>query len=1026
MTYARGILALTFSVLLLLILPVAHAFPLRNDSLSFSFTTRALDPNDVTATVLSESSPISSSLFGSIYPTPAPSSAFSAGVHPRIVMGQPEWDALVSRYADDTHFDVVGSWSRYHRRYTLSKSVTSSFISSMAALQDDSTMELYNGATTDLSVLSEAERKALKPLADKALDMTELYSGSFFMCALWVSVNRKRVADLGEAGRFLSETQNELCVKATVAWATVMLAHRAYHCNPNCPSSSDGRGNLWLYSKRWEVQNDWYTGGLGMALAYDVLHDDFSVDQKRTVRSAIALLVMKRFSWGNSITSDRVSPNAEIHPHRIFSNWGPYHSNLYLANLAIEGETDFDVYTSAVLAAENETGFNSGLNTRFVAMIDAYLAHSFYPDGTTFEDGYSYSLALREGSLGLVAAHRRGVATLDTPRFRNLIHNAAQMYEPWHCGNILGHASGGGTLYPAHMALFRYAYPDGVLPNMLWRLRMGSTFKNNDPCRIEWHQNMVQLAILGGEHGPVTNAESLSGLSAAHQAQIPTSFYGPRRGLLIARNSLSENSILLHFDARADAFYPGHDNADRGIFTFTALRKTWIDDIPWRENPDSRRHSLMHVDGLAQDEKAPCVKMLKVQDDGDVVISSADLTYAYNVQWARNWPDYFEPTVHVIVYDENGNRKKVNVKFTEKETGDPRDFGWPEGDQGADLGLARPESNMHGDPDMGFLGMWTWKRDYRTTKLSWAVRSTALVRSDEASGPGYVLVTDSFKVSGTAGDHTFESYLILGTDVTVASSSSSCTDNKCLIVLEEPSSSKQVDIHIVTMGTVVSYRTETFDGYKRLIIKSEGMQAEEFWMALSPHSGNDNGFNMVKVGGNVMQVTYGSSDRFFKLSDATHDLEMTVEPAVAPMSFTSLAFLDKVTVNANEMSDNSKEFLHDSGAEYQTVFKVTGNSPKREDKGDLLTTCFKETTMAGHLAIYDCGEEADAEANYNTRACSMVAESSSSDICRRFRRKLVKRLTRGKPYFVAVSMSTRAGVPKFVIEHKIGVRGLSI
>lgn len=869
----------TFIVFFAFLLSSIYATLLANDSVSLTVTTKPLDPSTVTASVLSESAPISSLLFGELHPTPAPASAFNAYVHPRIITSATDWDQLLERYADDTFFNQRGSWSQYHRAYTLSKGPTSSFIADLASLEEDGTTALYAGNTHDLTVLNETELAALRPLVDKASLINELKSGAFFMCAFWSSVSEKRAEMLGEIARFLPPDIKQTCIKATVAWSKILLAHRAYYCNPSCPAVKDGtNGHLWNFELRWEVQNDWYTASSGLGMSYDILYHDMTPEQQKSVRSAIAMLVMKRFSWGNSVTSDRISPNAAIHPHRIFSNWALYHSNLYLTNLAIEKETGFDVYTTAVLSAEGETGFNGGLYTRFTAMIEAYLAHSVYPDGSTFEDGYTYFIALREGSLGLLAAHRRGVTTIGTPRFRNLIHNAMQLYEPWMCGEIIGHASGGGVSYPAHIGLFRFAYPNGALTSMLWKQRMHPNFTDHSPCRIQWHQNMMQLTFLGAEHS--SNAESPQGLEENLKALIPKSFYSPRRGLLIARSSLEENAVLIHFDARPDCFYPGHENADRGVITFTAHRKTWLVELPWRENVDSRRHSIMHVDGLAQDEKAPCGRMMKVFDDDEIAIASANLTYSYNVQYARNWPYSYPPTQYVVTYLPNGTSTHVYTEFTAPEQGDPRDFGWPVGDDGADLGLTRPESNMYGDPDMGFLGMWTWKRDYRTVPLEWAVRSAALVRSQTALG--YFLIADSFRVTGIVDTHTFESYMIIADDAEVDDSTSSCSGNSCFITVIAPGHSAQLDVHVLTLGTNVSYRTETFDGHNRIVVKSENMLGEEFFVGFNAHDGETEGFKMTRWSSGELQVSYAGEERFFKLSSATHDLEIAEAPTPSP------------------------------------------------------------------------------------------------------------------------------------------------
>lgn len=853
------------------------------------------------------------------------------------------------------------------------------------------------------------------PLAEMLLISDEKGAASFFLCAFWASVSRKRVKLAGgdERVRFLPPNMIDTCIAATVNWAKVALAHRAYHCNPTC-TDGPGRGYLWDYTRKWDVMNDWFTATSGIALAYDVLYADMTPVQRRVVRSAVALLVLKRYSWGNSPSSDRDSPNAVLHPHRIFSNWAMYHSNLYIANLAIEGDTDFDTYASAVLESEGEAGFNAALNTRFTAMIKAYMAHSIYPDGSTFEDGYSYFIAFREGSLGAVAAHRRGVATIDTPRFRNFIHNAAQMYEPWQCGSLIGHAGGGGLGYPSHIGLFRYAYPKGALTNMMWRQRMHPEFKVDPPCRILWFQTMVQMTFFGDEHG--TSAESLETMETDKKNLIPKSVYSPRRGLLIARNDLKESSTLVHFDARPDAFFPGHDNADRGIFTFTVFRKTWIADLPWLNNIDSRKHSLMHVDGLAQDEKAPSVRMMKVTDDGEVVLACANLTYAYNVQWARPWPGASPPLTYIVEYTPNGTSKRVPTRFTVPETGDPREFGWPEGDDGSDIGFGRSESNMHGDPDMGFMGMWTWKREYRTrAKVEYGVRSTALVRCVDA--PGYFLVVDRFGM--TSGDkHVFESYLMLDEKVDVEAKKSACHQNQCMITLKSADVRQQVDIHVMTLGHQVDFRTEKVDtDHIRIVVRSQGRKDELFFMGFNPHDGNKNGFAMSKLDtGNPLkvEVSYKNMLRSFEVSPSSHVLSHVASakpPMVSqPLAAIPLLFRETVDLDTGTMSNDSRRFLHNNTMlPLQATFKITAKSGRRSRRVERFSTCSRRgTNVETEISVYDCGDADVADERYVARDCVLVAQSGPRDMCRRFRTDLHVDLRKHRPYFVAVGVPEKS------------------
>eukprot|EP00178_Gracilaria_changii_P008456 TRINITY_DN256_c0_g1_i1.p1 TRINITY_DN256_c0_g1~~TRINITY_DN256_c0_g1_i1.p1 ORF type:complete len:1201 (-),score=127.86 TRINITY_DN256_c0_g1_i1:1642-5244(-) len=1130
-------------------------------------------------------SPPHSSLYGDISVTPAPTAALEPGLHPRVLFDGQGWEEIVSRYADPEVFDVPGSWSR-HIRYVSSPFGTESpFLISLADMERNRETSAYD-ETIDYNQLTLSQREQLEPLSLKILESSEGTYQSFFLCALWTSVQEK-VVQQGIASAFTERTTED-CILAAVAWAKVLLAHRAVNCANSCPTESSGeRAHLWDTKRRYEVSDDWYAATFPMALTLDVLYDRFTIDQRRVVRSAIALFVHKKASWGSTVVSDRFSPNALLHPHRIFSNWAMYHSYLYLANLVLEGETDYDAYTSAVLSEAETTGFNVGLNLRFSALIDAYMNHSIYPDGSTFEDGYTYFIALREGSLGLLAAHRRGLNIFDTDRFRGLIHNAAQMIEPWHCGRIMGHSSGGGLLYPAWTSLFRYVYPEGPLPQMIWRHRMGQEFRNNNPCRIQWFQDLTPMVILGGEHGTATTASSPQGLGQ-HLEHFPLSYYSPRRGLLIARSSELEDAIYVHFDARPDSFLPGHDNADRGMFTYTAYRNTWIDDHWWKANLDSRRHSLLHIDGLAQDEKAPSVQMFKKEDDGTEVIAAADLKYAYNFQWARNWPGSSPLRQYVNVYAADGTLERELHWFLDAEYGHPHFFGWPSDDDGADLGFTGSQFSLNGDPDVGFRGMWTWRRTYRETALSWIVRSMILKRSEV--NHGYFMLVDSVAVSGTPTMNTFESYLILAESAQVNYSVSTCTGQRCKIVLANGGAA-QVDLHVLARGDQLSYRVEQYESektYRRVVIRSDNEQNEEIWLAFHAHVSNDASFSISRATDDVVRVSHAGQENHYTVQADTHAVERTVAPSpspsaspspsvslstspsvsltaspsvsltaspsvsltaspsssalhsvslspllspsmsslgnpaespctshssspstsvsasmtvspfptvsasappfasvpeeefrtvspskspratasiftvpeeefrtrgpdtspspssvgstptatpgsnhpwpyvstwpvvtVAPMEPIQLKFGKRTTVGSSRMETDLSHFLFETPADYQVVFKLFGRS-RNDRQQDVLSTCSKMTIGTTSMALYDCGDDSEADENYIARKCNLVHVSTENDICDERRTKMKRRLMRLRPYFLAVSVETDGLEPAQVqLRHKV-------
>lgn len=846
------------------------------------------------------------SLFGPAAVTPAPSSQFNPGVHPRVLFNASQWEAIISSYA--ANYDTPNSWSRYHRLISSNWSPAVNFINKMTTLDTSA----YKGHLEDLSQWSASERATLGFLADQILIMNEPESHALFLCIMWAAVNDKLTTEQ----QFLPADMTTTCKNAAVAWAKVLLAHRAYNCASACPSgAASSRAFLWDHTRRYEVRNDWMTAGMNLALVYDILYNQMELPERRVIRSALAMLVLEKSSWGCTETSTSSSPNAATHPHRIFSNWATYHSNLFLANLAIEHDTDFDIYTTAVLQPFGSTkGFNEGLDFRYSKLLEAYMSHSVYPDGSTFEDGYTYFISLREGSLGLIAATRRGYNLIDTTRFRNLISNLEQMSEPWHCGEVIGHASGGGLSYATYAAFFRYTYPNGVLPAVVWRRRFGSNFQNGQPCRISWYQHFTQISILGGEHNAqVSTAISVQNMPASLQTQLPKMVFTKRRGLVFMRNSWDESATYSHFDARPDAFFPGHDNADRGVFTFTSLRQTWITDLPdWSKNVDSRKHSLLHVDGLAQDEKSPSVRMLQATDNGDVVLASADLTYAYNVQWARNWPDHNPPVRHVVTYDGSGLESKANVLFTEKETGDPRNFGWPSNDNGEDLGMTRGTCNMWGDPDMGFKGMYTWKRAYRTTALQHVVRSVALLRSFNENG---ILIVGDSAAPVDSAVHIYESYLVLQDDVSVDLALSHCSGSKCTIVLEA-GGNKRTEITALASKSeaLLSFRKENFmtdKAHTRLVIKTSLAGGVQFWLVLQSTAGSSTNTVLELKDGNILQLSYSGTVKHFTMDDSTHSIKIAQDPNTAnspsaspPVSQSSSASLSASPAVSQAPSDS--------------------------------------------------------------------------------------------------------------------------
>jgi len=391
----------------------------------------------------------------------------SAGAHPRILFSAAEWETITMNYAKGR--DIPGSWYKANLDYTLLKGPGNTFLQKLSAIDTSA----YTGQEG-------MNKTALKILSAEVELMGEYHEGGIFMAALHVFVNDK-YKNLNNGKGYLPEntyiSNYTMIINVVVNYAKILLSHyNVYACIECEYKYGILYSDLWNTFRGWSVNNDWLTAGLGMALTYDVLHDRMTLEERRFMRSAFALMVSGRQHWGITDVSNRYSPNAVLHPHRIFSNWATYHANLFLTNCAIEEETDFDNVTKNVMVNGELVGFNWDVHDKSIALYDAFMKHSIYPEGSTFEDGYMYSLAFREGSLAFIALAKRGINYIDTPRFRNFMYNSAQMHEPFRCGEFIGHSSGGGGLYPASYALFRYSYPESNLTQTLWAQRMGLNF----------------------------------------------------------------------------------------------------------------------------------------------------------------------------------------------------------------------------------------------------------------------------------------------------------------------------------------------------------------------------------------------------------------------------------------------------------------------------------------------------------------------------------------------------------------------
>lgn len=495
--------------------------------------------------------------------------------------------------------------------------------------------------------------------------------------------NRWGVAALDAILRDDAELK-ELLIKIITNYARIVLASKEL-----IPDDKFWQMSWNEFGSNWDLGSEWTFGSTGFAIAYDFLYNDMTEEQRSIVRKAIATALKDRRSWGMGWPETRT-----------FSNWCPLHGNMLVMALAIEGEE----------------GYDPKLYELWRDLIKAWLDHAVYPSGAGYEDDYSF-YGLREGSAAMLALARRGDNFFRHPHYQGFLKWAVQFKKPF------GVYDG----YPNFFVIGKYANPGNPAMNYIWRRYVGDDYDKN----IRW-QNFIELALFGMDwEGDPEKPADMGELG------LDDDVFYPRRGLMIARNDWSPDTMYVQFDARPDAMFSGHDKSERGSFEIAGLGRVWAPLSSFHTHLYSQDHSLVHIEGKAEAFKAPSVKFLDYQSTDEAVMGVADLKYAYDWQWSPPWP-------------------KKDTKYSdpwEHELSDPRDLGWP-GDEDW------MSDKLYGLPDFGFLGMYMWRRPYNPVEK--AFRTLIFVRGDHP----YVLIIDDIKKD--TEEHLYEWYMHLETDLELA------------------------------------------------------------------------------------------------------------------------------------------------------------------------------------------------------------------------------------------------------------------
>lgn len=358
-------------------------------------------------------------------------------------------------------------------------------------------------------------------------------------------------------------------------------------------------------------------GGHLLGYAYDFAHPFMNEEQRATVRRLIARATAGKLWMGARL------------PHH-FRNWNWIAVGLQqpLLALSIEGEEGYDprVYRLGVEIARD------------------YLTYGISPAGVSTEAvGYT-QFGLVWANPFLVAAARRGDNLLGHSHHRAMLdwylHTGLPARDGWS-----SHGDGGDA-GPSIMtlSLWRRFFPGDPRTTVLWR----SLALDQKEKLLADDFHLVE-PMLWAVDDPGLGDPKLAATQVPASLDLPTTLLDPVRGSLVARTDWSPDAALLQFECRVDSVGASHEHADRGMFTFAALGRTWAKDN--FRSVETRHHNSVLIDGRGQGYWPGPGRWLGQVITPEVVIAACDAKDAYDWFWPKqiltespeSWPQFKLP-----------------------------------------------------------------------------------------------------------------------------------------------------------------------------------------------------------------------------------------------------------------------------------------------------------------------------------------------------------------------------------------------
>jgi PA14 domain/Chitobiase/beta-hexosaminidase C-terminal domain/Concanavalin A-like lectin/glucanases superfamily/Heparinase II/III-like protein len=335
-----------------------------------------------------------------------------------------------------------------------------------------------------------------------------------------------------------------------------------------------------------------------LCLAYDFLAPWMPEEQRSPVRKFIARMM----DGINIFTHDWPA-------HMRMWNWAGLHVYQGWGSLAIEGEE----------------GWNPKLWNQAKEVARDFCRYNIHESGSLTEDLTYFSLGFQGAGLVMMADAKRGGEDVwaEGSNAGKLKNHLVNQLHPWG-GEFMSHADGSGSGFYSTWTILKYMYPTDPMIDWAWRQRVGEDYATggagNDRGTREW-----LMVLFNTEHLPKGVPPS--------EMNLPTTYFCPKRGYLVARSGWDTDALKLDFEAKTDYPVVGHNHADANNFTLSALGREWATEVGYHAAAGPLHNNVL-IDGRSESPwPAPEGRWIDLVDTPEVTLGVSDAEHAYTWRW---------------------------------------------------------------------------------------------------------------------------------------------------------------------------------------------------------------------------------------------------------------------------------------------------------------------------------------------------------------------------------------------------------